>query len=205
MGSELSYFALQMIHGGRIVERNIDELTGICKGALLDGCIDQTDAEGILKWLNDNPLCLDTWPASTLYDRLRDMLSDGILDEDEERELLALVCTIAHPGRDEELPLAALPINSPPPLITFPSRSFCLTGIFETGTREACAMEITGRGGIVQKGITKKLDYLVIGAVASEHWKHSTFGNKIAKAVEYRSNGAALSIISESHWRESLK
>lgn len=52
---------------------------------------------------------------------------------------------------------------------------------------------------------SKKInDVLTIGAYATESWKHSSFGNKIMKAVEYRDMGVPLSIVSEMHWKAYL-
>ncbi|ENO98381.1 hypothetical protein C667_04099 [Thauera phenylacetica B4P] len=77
MAREPNDYALRSIHADRVVKRQIDELIGLSKGALLDGNVGQHGADGILVWLHGNVECLDTWPASVLYDRLRAMLTDG--------------------------------------------------------------------------------------------------------------------------------
>lgn len=205
MSKNINDFGLRMIHDDRLIDREIDELTGLCKGAILDGTINQVEAEGILHWLNTNAHCLDTWPANVLYDRLRAMLADGLLDSDEEGDLLGLLMRIANPEQSDTLPHSALPIDEPEPPVTIAEHSFCFTGVFDFGSRAACHDAVDSRGGIAVKSITKKLHYLVIGNIGSEFWKHSTFGTKIAKAVEYRDNGAPLIIISEQHWVEHLK
>jgi hypothetical protein len=64
---------------------------------------------------------------------------------------------------------------------------------------------VTDLGGICIHNVTKKLHYLVIGNIGSETWRHSSFGSKIAKAIEYQERGARLAIISEQHWTEHLK
>lgn len=196
---------LLRIHAERLVRRDIDQLLGICEFALQDGCIDQSEAESILLWLNGHQACLDTWPAHVLYDRLRAMLRDGVLDDDEQRDLLGLVMSIARPPTATGLTApTTLPINTPPEAIIFPERSFCFTGVFDFGTRAECQSAVQQRGGLVAGGITKKLNYLVIGNIGSEVWKHSSFGLKIAKAVEYRECGAPLAIVSENHWTAHL-
>jgi NAD-dependent DNA ligase len=204
MASPIDENSLRAIHDDRIVERDIDELTGLCKGALLDGTINQAEAEGILNWLNIHAGCLDAWPANVLHARLRNMLADGVLDADEEGELLGLLLRFATPEQSDGKPKSAIPIDEPPPAITIAGHSFCFTGVFDFGSRTQCYAAVNQRGGIAVNGITKKLHYLVIGNVGSEFWKHSTFGNKIAKAVEYRDDGAPLIIVSESHWASHL-
>lgn len=204
MGQAPNDYGLRAIHDNRLIDREIDELTGLCKGAILDGSINQTEAQGIMAWLETHTHCLDSWPASVLYDRLREILADGKLDTDEERDLLGLLTQFATPEHDQGITQSALPIDHPEPRILIAGSSFCFTGVFDYGSRTQCQQAVSDRGGILSNGITKKLHYLVIGNIGSEFWKHSTFGNKIAKAVEYRDAGAPLIIVSEQHWAVHL-
>ena len=139
MAREPNDYALRSIHADRIVKRQIDELVGLAKGALLDGKVEQHEADGILAWLHGNVECLDTWPASVLYDRLRAMLADGVLDPDEAGELLGLLMQIAAPAGLGAAPApSTLPLTAPAPEILYPGRSFCFTGVFEFGSRADC-------------------------------------------------------------------
>ncbi|WP_265948331.1 BRCT domain-containing protein [Dechloromonas sp. A34] len=197
---------LLRIHADRIIKRDIDQLLGICEFALQDGHIDQTEAHSILSWLHNHRLSIDTWPASVLYDRLRYMLADGHLDEDEQRDLLTLIMNIASPRSSAgNVVPTALPLNTPAPPVTIEGHSFCFTGVFDFGKRADCHGAIEQRGGIPAGSITKKLHYLVIGNIGSDVWRHSSFGSKIAKAVDYREAGAPLAIISESYWAARLR
>lgn len=195
---------LRRIHDKRLIQRELDELVGICKGALFDGHISQLEADGLYDWLHANAHCLDTWPASVLFDRLHHMLRDGVLDSEEQHELLGLVSGIARPDRDDGRPRSALPIDTPPPPLTLEGHSFCFTGVFDFGSRAQCQLAVQDRGGIAVAGITKKLHYLVIGNVGSEFWSHSSFGDKIAKAVDYRGRGCPIIIVAEDHWAAHL-
>lgn len=195
---------LLAIHQERIIRRDIDQLLGICEFALQDGHIDQAEAEAILEWLNNHTSSLDTWPANVLYDRLRAMLADNVLDDDEQGELLGLIMSISRPRTAATASPATLPLCQPQPNVVFESKTFCFTGVFEYGSREKCHAATQARGGILLKGITKKLHYLVIGNVGSETWLHSTFGHKVLKAVEYRTNGVPIAIISETTWRAAM-
>ncbi len=197
---------LLRIHSARLIQRDIDQLLGICEFALQDGMIDQTEASSILTWLNSHKQCLDTWPANILYDRLRAMLSDGLLDDQEQGDLLGLILQIAQPRTSfGGIVPSALPIDEPPPAVTFPEKSFCFTGVFDFGSRADCQAVVADLGGVCFPGIKKSLNYLVIGNIGSETWRHTSFGTKIAKAVEYRDKGIQLAIISESHWASSLR
>lgn len=198
--------SLLAIHGERLIRREIDQLLGICEFTLQDGLIDAHEAAEIYTWLNNHRACLNTWPASVLYARLRSMLADGVLDDDEQGDLLGLVASIVTPPVENKARApSSLPVDSPVPDIVFDERSFCFTGVFDFGTRTDCHSAIRIRGGVPAERITQKLHYLVIGNVGAETWRHSSFGAKIAKAVEYREQGAPLKIVAETHWSNALK
>lgn len=203
--AKLTHYGMQIVHNKRIITRDIDQLLAVCEFALQDGIVDQEEAESILDWLNNHTTCLDTWPASVFYDRLRECLQDGRLDSDEQKELLDLVMSISRPPTSSGNKPATLPIDNPKPIIKFENKFFCFTGVFDFGSREECILATEALGGLKSNGITKKLNYLVIGNVGSEFWKHTSFGAKIIKAIDYKENGTNIHIVSEDHWHQSLR
>ena len=72
----------------RLESRDISELIGICKGVLADGGVSYPEAFFILQWLEEHRIVTDVWPASILYQSLDNLLEDGVLDSDEEKDLL---------------------------------------------------------------------------------------------------------------------
>lgn len=197
---------LPLIHAKRLIQRDIDQLLGICEFSLQDGHIDQGEAEAILFWLKTHSTCLDTWPANVLFDRLSAMLADGQLDDEEQGEILSTIMSISKPRQTSgEFAPTTLPVDDPAPAIIFENRSFCFTGVFDYGRRAECVDAITALGGKEATGITKKLNYLVIGNIGSDAWRHTSFGSKIAKAMEYRDSGVPIAIVSESYWVSQIK
>lgn len=91
------------------------------------------------------------------------------------------------------------------PRIQFAGFSFCVTGDFIYGPRDRVHDSIAGRGGLVQKNITKKLNYLVVGLRGSDEWKHGSFGTKIERAMEYKRSGLPLIIAREDDWTAALR
>lgn len=130
------------------------------------------------------------------------MLSDGVLDDDEAKELMSILQQIS--GESSELgevaKTASLPIDNPAPSLTFQGKSFLFTGTCAFGTRKQCQAAVESLGGTNAKGVTKSLDYLVLGTYVTDSWVHETFGRKIEKAMEYRNTGVPLCIITEEHW-----
>ncbi|WP_297809475.1 BRCT domain-containing protein [uncultured Methylophaga sp.] len=185
----------------KIQDRQVDTLIGLSKGITADGKVDQAEAEFLQSWLvqnyhTDNPIIMN------LLDKVTVMLEDGILDPDESTELLSILRLIS--GEETEIgevaKPSALPVCSPAPSIAFEDSLFLFTGTFAYGTRKECQQAIESLGGLNAKGVTKNLNYLVLGTYVTDSWAHESFGRKIEKAMAYRDSGVPLSIITEEHW-----
>lgn len=191
-----------------VVDRQIDELIGLIKGVMADGMVHQGEVEFLLNWMNTNREARDKWPAKVIYPRLVSAMADGVIDQDEEREIMdVLLATIGGntaPMNGESSDSTTLPYTKPFPSVEFQDKVFCFTGKFACGSRQWCEDAIQKKGGSAISKITKKLDYLVIGEIGSRDWIHSTHGRKIEKAIEYIENGEDINIISEQYWYETI-
>ena len=190
----------------RLEKRKVDTLIGISKGVIADGFVNQKEAEFLLNWLFINESSETDDRVITLTDRISDMLEDGVLDDEEAKELFSALRTYTGdiPGGGE-LIKPSLPLDDPPPPVIFEGRTFVLTGTFNFGTREKCEEAIEARNGHNSKNVTRQVDYLVIGSYVTSSWKHESYGNKIEKAIEYRDKfGGKPAIISEDPFIEAL-
>jgi len=189
----------------RITSRQIDELVGLARGIAADGIINQSEIEFLQKWLAANMAISDQPMIRRLYDRVNDILADGIVDVDEARDLLDTLDSFSN--RDFELgevmKSSSLPLCDPAPILTFLGRRYCFTGTFAFGQRGQCEAAVETRGGACGS-LTQKTNVLVIGVYATESWKHSAFGTKIIKAVDMREDGIPIAIVSEQHWAKYL-
>lgn len=186
----------------RLNDRAIDELIGISRALVADENVNQQEAEFLYSWLNSNfPFCNDRI-VNQLYFRIKEMLSYGIVDPDEQGELLQILAefsgesTIVH----GQAISSSLPLCSPPPIIQFAEKMFCFTGKFSYGPRKICQEVIIERGGFAVGPVSQKVDYLVVGTFCSTDWLHPSYGLKIKKAAEQREQGIKTSIVSEDHW-----
>src|SRR2546425_2299320 len=93
--------------------------------------------------------------------------------------------------------------DTPQPPVLFEGRIFLFTGEFEFGTRTRCEQAVRERGGVIPKNkeVSHVIDYLVVGARGSAHWKRETYGAKIEAAVVERHIHRKPAIITEKHWR----
>ena len=190
----------------RVQDRLIDELIGICRGVIADGEVDEREAIFIGQWIENHRDIADRWPVNILYARLTEMLKDGILNREEQGELLTTLREITgeksmyvEPNRSTSLPL-----DKPAPDVVFEGKNFCLTGRFVFGSNLDCEETITELGGYVAPSLGKDTDYLVIGELGSPDWVHTSFGRSIERAVELREQGQPIAIISEEHWVNSM-
>ncbi len=195
----------RLFNRARIGDRQLNELIGVARGLVADGRINQAEAEYLQTWLAANEAVIGNPVVSTLLQRVDDILSDGVLDQEEARELFETLHNFA--GGDMELgevlKSTRLPLDQPPPAITFDSSSFCFTGTFAFGSRKDCENAVAKLGG--QAGsLNKSTDYLVIGIYATDSWAHSTFGRKIEKAVSMKNSGQPIAIVGEEHWLSFL-
>ncbi|TGX52891.1 NAD-dependent DNA ligase [Sphingomonas gei] len=191
--------------GDRITSRQIDELIGIARGVAADGQLNQTEVEFLQKWLAANVDISDQPVVRTLYDRVNAILRDGVADAEECSELLDTLNRFANRDFElgEVLKPTGLPLCDPAPVLTFTGTSYCFTGTFNYGQRKYCEQAVEARGGSCG-GLRKSTNVLVIGAYATSSWKHSSFGNKILQACEWRDVGLPISIVAEEHWARHL-
>ena len=196
----------RIFNRARLDDRQVNELMGLAHGLIADGVVNQTEAEYLHKWLVAHQDVSSNAVVSTLFCRVQEFLKDGVLDDDEAAELLETLKQIT--GGDFEigeiLKSTTLPFDSPPPQLSFDAKSFCFTGTFAYGSRNACESAVIERGASAGR-LTNKTDYLVIGVYATERWAHSSYGRKIEKAVMMQKEGKPVQIVGEAHWVEFLK
>lgn len=198
-------------HQARIDRRAADTLPGLAAGLVADGTINLKEAQFLENWIASNLAHLDDPVINLLYRRLSDMLADGVLDAEESQELLGLLGHFAGPTPSAPQPSAALytpsnglPLNQPAPDLVWAGSKFLFTGIMAYGPRKDCEALVIERGGIIAPTVSKKVDYLVVGTVGNDQWRHSSYGTKIIKAVDLRESGASIAIISERHWQTTI-
>ena len=188
------------------LRRSCGALVGIIQGMLADGQLNDREIEFLAEWLHANEAAADTFPGKALLPQVRAVLADGAITELERAHLSAVLQMIVGGTLDElaeSTHVCSLALDEVPS-IDFAGRRFCLTGDFVFGPREVCAAAIERRGGEVWPGITKKLNYLVVGGLGSKEWKHGSFGTKIERALQYRDSGVPLLLVHEDVWASSL-
>lgn len=190
---------------GRRKDRTTDELIGLVRGLLADGMVVQQEAEFLARWLAEKREFLNHYPFNVLHDRLSEALIDGVLDDDEARDLAELFLRLSS---NEDATIEAvvtgrasssLPVTKPEPVVVFPERVFVVTGVFDFGNRRQVTSTIEERGGRVSGSVSGVTNFLVVGNQGSDDWMHSSFGRKIEAAIE-----RGVYVVSERHWHAHL-
>lgn len=207
------FAASRYFNAERIDRRSADALAGLAAGLVADNVVTQDEAVFLKNWIEGNLAHLDDPVINLLYRRLSSMLADGKLDAEESADLLGMLrglggvsinaASSANPAAVISRP-TDLPFCAPPPSLCFEGKNFVFTGIMAFGPRKDCQQLVTDRGGILGGAISKKVDYLIVGSIGNEQWRHASYGTKILKAVELREAGAPIAIVSEDHWQKTV-
>lgn len=185
----------------------INQLLGLLTGISADSYINLQETQYLRQWLAENAHLRNTFPASMVHDKIDEILADGIVTDEERTELLTMLRGIV--GNQFETTGIACGLSTEfctqqIESLDHTGRTFCITGTLSSGPRNHAIELITERGGLFHPRITKKLDVLIIGTIASPDWRFTSHGRKIEYAIELQTKGQNLLIINERTWRKFL-
>lgn len=188
------------------MNRGLGALLGIATGMLCDKQLADAEVRFLRDWLEGNSAISTAWPGDVIHARVKDVLADGVVTEEERTHLVRSLEQLIG-GTIEELAATThvtqlLPYETPD--VSFPGSSFCLTGDFVLAPRKVCEEMIARHGGVVKSSVSKKIQFLLVGGLGSGEWKHGSFGTKIEKAMELKRDGALIAIVHEDHWAHCL-
>lgn len=180
-------------------------LQGLCHGILADGTIHEKEIIELNKWLDNHEHLCNHYPYDEIRSLLLNVLSDGIVDEDEKKTLKAYFnqfiklhdsATHAEIKADiAEVKISGLCTSDPN--VIFPDKTFCITGVLKRGSRADLQSDIKKLGGLITDTVNKKTDYLVVGDNGNSAWAFSCYGRKVEKAVTLRKEGHNIMLIHE--------
>jgi len=191
----------------RLVARSCEALLGLCSGLMADGKLNDDEIMFLATWLDDHETITSYWPGDILASRVKQSLADGVITEEERKHLQSTLSSLiggtmqdtgATSGKSTDLPI------NPDANVIIRNKCFCFTGTFIYGTRKKCEAAVIDMGGVISKGVTQKMDYLVLGSLVTGSWAQTSFGRKIEKAIDYQRKGFELEIVGENHWIKHL-
>lgn len=190
----------------RNLTKSMQTLLGICTGIAADNHINDGEINFLKTWLLENENLIDKWPGSVIASRVYQILHDGMITEEERAHLLQTLKEITGTyfvdTGSAKAEITGIPFDTP--VIIFSQTIFCFTGEFIAGTRAYCRKITEQMGAKTVNTITKKVDYLVIGALGSPDWVHESFGHKIANAMQLKAKNHPVAIVTEKHWNNAF-
>jgi hypothetical protein len=187
------------------VTSDLQTLQGLCQGILSDGVITEQEIYGLDKWLKENEHLNSYYPYDEIRSLVLSIISDHKVDEEEILVLKAFFSqfvklqdeTIADKIKKETSDIRIEGLCTSEPQVTFPGKTFCITGVLKRGSRENLQRDIIKLGGIPTESVNKKTDYLIVGDNGNPAWAFSCYGRKVEKALGLRKEGHTITLIHE--------
>lgn len=165
---------------------SLQVLDGILDGIVCNQKVNQKEIDSLNIWLKQNDYLKDVYPYDKVLLEIGKVLEDGILTEEESNYIFDIFNEIVNPDFNND------------DNIDFNGKAFCLTGEFKCATKQEISKKLQKLGGTEKKGVSSKLDYLIVGGVGSDAWKFGKIGGKQTKAQELNEKGANIKIIDEN-------
>jgi len=195
------------------VTADLQTLQGICHGILADGVINNKEIYDLQIWLDENTHLNTYYPYDEIRSLLISILSDGVIEEEERLILKAYLnqfISIENKEIAKQIKTDTLDVNisghcTSEPNVEISGKTFCITGILKSGSRNELERMISELGGIPTKTITKKTDFLIVGDNGNPAWAFACYGRKVEKALDMRKTGHTISLIHEFDFIDAIE
>lgn len=183
---------------------DLRHLHGMLGGIASDSVISEEELLGLRAWLKGHQHLERRWPYDEVVDLIRRVMRDKKIDA---AEHIVLMKFFTEFFESEERPASvreSAPARPSPKSvfdlsdeIEIEDHNFCFTGDSPDYERPQLQAMVLERGGYFFSGVSRKIDYLVVGKNGSPDWQFSTYGRKIEKAVDLQNEGYPIKIITE--------
>lgn len=169
------------------ITKGLQTLHGILIGITCDDILTQEELLGLEEWMINNEQLAGNYPYDIINNAIWKVIEDGIIEQSELDYLLEFFKTQIDP-LNAEIGAVDVELNS---------KSICLTGDFDYGSKQEVQERLTEMGATIVSSVTRKTDILLIGERGSDSWACGTYGTKAKKAIELRSKGYPIMILKE--------
>lgn len=164
--------------------KEMQKLQEIVKDIIADEKVSGFEIQELEKWLVNHDNLKGFYPYDKIFGVVEKVMADGILDMDEQVELLDLLDVFVNP-KTEKTP------------IKLEGKTICLSGDFVYGSKKQVEEFLSDRGAIIAKSVTGKIDILILGEAGSIAWKYGNYGSKYEKACQLNEKGKNITILKE--------
>lgn len=190
---------------------DLQRLHGMLAGIASDQIISEPELRGLSNWISEHEALKSLWPFDEVESIITAVLRDGRIDEDEHRLLLNFFSefvvltdnkTIVSPPIAVDGTVVGLCAVCPE--IEFQGKRFAFTGASGKYSRDEFEVLIEQHGGSMATSVSKKVDYLIIGAEGNPCWAYACYGRKVEMAVKLRKDGARILLVHEHDFWDAI-
>lgn len=172
------------------------ELQSLLELIIEDNKVTLEEFNTLKAWMENHTDLRGNYPFDKIMAALEKVLEDGVVTPEELEELYFLFSEYVDPVKSQSKQEI---INS------ISGKHICITGDFNYGERKSVIELFTKAGGIIDNGVKKSTDYVVVGSNGSANWRTGNYGTKIQKALQYIDKGINITIIEEENFIPQIK
>jgi hypothetical protein len=194
-----------------VTTADMQRLHALLAGIAADSEITETELRGLSDWLYEHEHLKTCWPYEEVESVITTVLHDGKIDAEEHRllhnffsEFVAISDnrTIVNAQIAQTQTIVGLCAVCPD--LVFEGKKFGFTGSSSKYSRTQFGEIVERLGGIVAGSVSKKLDYLIIGADGNPCWAYACYGRKVEMAVTLRKEGARILLVHENDFHDAV-
>ena len=174
--------------------KDLQKLKLIIEKIMDDKTITLDEINELDKWLDYNCSLIGVYPFDKIYSIVKNVIEDNIVSKEEHIELVRIFNELIDPINEVKSDSN----------ICFDNQLFCLTGTFNSGSKDEIEKKIINKGGICTNSVTSKTNYLIVGGAGSNDWKFGNYGGKVQRAMELREKGKNIEIMGEEELLNQL-
>lgn len=193
------------------VTTDLQRLHAILGAILADGVITEAELTGLSTWLTEHDHLQRCWPYDEIHSLVVSVMADKKIDEREQKMLRSFFSEFIAVLDDRTITAPPVMIDGDIvglcavcPDITLEGSMFCFTGASSRYTRKQLADVVQQAGGEFVDTVSKKVNYLIIGADGNPCWAYACYGRKVEKAVKMRKEGSRILIVHEHDFHDAV-
>jgi NAD-dependent DNA ligase len=188
---------------------DMQRLHGLMGGIVADGEITEAELRGLADWLYEHEHLRTCWPYEEVESVITTMLRDKTILASNHELLLNFFSEFTGVSGNGVDGTSHKVLTSPAvcavcPEVTFKGKVFGFTGSSAKYSRDEFKEIVEGLGGSVAQAVSKKLDYLIIGADGNPCWAYACYGRKVEVAVALRKAGARILLVHEHDFHDAV-
>jgi len=183
------------------VSETISQFVSLCRESVTSGVLTEQKADIIIDFVLDHPKTSDVWP----FTEFCALMSQTCFAE-RIHEIVLKIIDAVDDGQALDKTNSIIKLHqSNMTLEDVRSSRVVITGKLEQMTREELERLLRVSGAQIDRCVTSHTKFLIVGRKISSGWKYENFGTKIRDAVNLKSRGYGILMLSEKSILRTLR